>query len=156
MADGFGVPGNPATGAVGEAAASDAILADDRGQAGEGASGLAAVAVALDTVGELEQGGFGGAVAAGEGDDRLGGHAGDRGDALRRVLASALAQVFPTKGVGAEPGFVMEPFGEEDVHQAQGKGAVGGGSGANMFVGAAGGEGATRVDDDDVGAVALR
>ena len=77
------------------------------------------------------------------------------GDALRWVFLCPLAQVFPTEGVGAEPGLVVQPFGEEDMHQAQGEGAIGGGTRADVLVGADGGQGAARVDDDDVGAVAL-
>ena len=64
-----------------------------RRQTRDRAHGHSAAGVSLQTVVDANERGLRAAVPFAERDDRLGGNAGDRADALRRVLASTLAQL---------------------------------------------------------------
>src|SRR5262249_17507712 len=94
------------TGAIEEAAAANTNLADDGGQARDCVRRLAAVAVALHAIGELEQRGLGRTIAPGQGFNHLNGDTSESADARGGILRNALAQLPPADGVGGEPRFI--------------------------------------------------
>ena len=157
MADRLASPGDIVRRGVVEPATAHADLPDDRRKRGERATRLAAVAMPLDAVGKLQQGRFGRAIAASQRHDLLCRDAGDRGDALAAGTPSLAARRSsqPTLCC-AQPGFVMKSFGEEDVHESERQRAVGRRARPQMLVSRSRGRRAPGIDDDDVGAVALR
>src|SRR5262249_56164262 len=119
-------PAHIVAGAVEEAATTHADLPNDGGEAGDGASRLAAIAVALHAIREFEQRGPGDAVAPCQPLEGLNRDACDPTDLLWGIGGGPLAQLLPAQGVGGEPGLVGQPVAEEDMHQAEGQRAAGG------------------------------
>ena len=80
--------------------------------------------------------------------DPLGGDPRDLGDARRRILAHALTQRIGSEGVLREVGIILQPLGEEDVHQPEGERAIGAGTDPDPLVALLRGPRLDRVDTD--------
>jgi hypothetical protein len=93
------------------------------------------------------------AVDAGSAADALGGHAGDRGDELRRVLLQAVAQRVEVLGARLDEGRVGQAFLDDHMRQAVEQRDIGSGVRAQPDIGVVDHLDAARVDDDDARAV---
>ena len=109
--------------------------ARDRGQAEDGAEGLAGVGVALGARTELDERRSRCRQPAGEVGDGVGRQAGRTGGARHRPLHGAGPELVRADGsLGQELG-VLEPFGEDDVEQPERQGAVAARAGREVEVG---------------------
>src|SRR5215213_6455460 len=156
MAQCLASPGDIVRRGVVEPTTSHANLPDDRRERGERAACLTAVAMPLDAVGKLQQGRFCRAIPASQSNDLLRRNTGDGGDSLRWVLLHSLAEILPADAVLAQPRLIMKSFSEEDVHESERQRAVSCRARSQMLVSRPRCRRAPGIDDDDVGAVALR
>ena len=129
--------------------------ADQPGQAGQGAHGVAARRVALDRDAHADDRGLGGGELARQRPDVGGGKAGDRGDPVRRETGCAVFQLLVADRVVRDIVVVDKVFGDDDVDHAEREGGVGARLDRQVPVGLFRRAGGDRVDDDDLGAAAL-
>ena len=144
----------PRADAAGVAAAPVAPCAHERGQAGERAEEHRTVLVVLGPDEGADRRRSDGAVHGGE--------PFDVGRRRRRTWprarsgvhsATCVGQVVEADGVGLHPVGVDEPVADQHVHHRQHQRDVGAGQRLHEPVGAVGGDGADRVDHDDLGPV---
>ena len=155
LVDRLAIPFEISAGAIGKSAAAHPVLPGDGRQHENGADALAAHAVALQPVGDLDQARFAAGVQPGQFLHVLDRQPGDFGRALRRVVHDAPAQFRPAGGVFREPGFVVQSLADDHMGHAQRQRAVRARPGRDVPVGRTGRARAARVDDHDHTAITL-
>lgn len=139
------------------AASRDAEVAGERRQAGDGARALpAGGALVHGAPAEEDHSGPGGRVAARQGHDALGLHAGDRGGPGRVVPREVHAQCLEADGVARDECRIVSPLRDDDVHHPERQGGVRPGPEQDRLVRLRRGLGAAHVDGHHAGAAPPR
>lgn len=109
--------------------------------------------VALQAIGNFDEGGAGLGVKLGQPGQVVFRQAGDLRHAGQRIVGQAGLQLGPANGVLRQPGRVVPAVVHDVLRQAEGQGAIAAGVGGQVPVGQFGGARAARIDDHHLGAV---